>query len=94
MNMHKSERVRATAEKLHEELQRAGVEVLLDDRKIRPGAMFADAELLGIPWHVVIGDRSLDQGEVEVKSRKTLQSENMPLDSVVSFLLQQTTTEQ
>ncbi len=94
MNMHKSERVKATAEKLHDELQRAGVEVLLDDRKIRPGAMFADAELLGVPWHVVIGDRSLDAGEVEVKSRKTLQSENMPLDSVVSFLLQQTTTAQ
>ncbi len=94
MNMHKSERVKATAEKLHDALQQAGVEVLLDDRKIRPGAMFADAELLGIPWHVVIGDRSLDAGEVEVKSRKTLQSENMPLDSVVSFLLQQTTTAQ
>ncbi len=94
MNMHKSERVKATAEQLYNELKAAGIEVLLDDRKIRPGAMFADAELLGIPWHVVIGDRSLDQGEVEVKSRKTLQSENIPLDSVVSFLQQKITAEQ
>ncbi len=94
MNMHKSERVKTTAQQLYESLQKAGMEVLLDDRKIRPGAMFADAELLGIPWHVIIGDRSLDRGEIELKSRKTLQSQNLPLDSVVSFLVQKTTTKQ
>ncbi len=92
MNLHKSERVKATAHQLYEDLQKAGVDVLLDDRKIRPGAMFADAELLGIPWQVIVGDRSLDKGEVELKSRKNLQSQNLPLDSVVSFLLQQTTS--
>lgn len=93
MNRHKSERVRETSDALYEAFGKAGIEVLLDDRKIRPGAMFADAELLGIPWHIIIGDRSLDAYEVEVKSRKTLQSKNIPLESVVSFVQQQLATD-
>ncbi len=69
MNMHKSERVQATAEKLYADLQAAGIEVLFDDRKERPGVMFADAELIGIPHTIVIGERNLDNGDVEYKHR-------------------------
>ena len=69
MNMHKSERVQATAEKLYADLQTAGIEVLFDDRKERPGVMFADAELIGIPHTIVIGERNLDNGDVEYKHR-------------------------
>jgi prolyl-tRNA synthetase len=57
LNLHKSERVRAATERLYGELVAAGVEVLLDDRDARPGVKFADAELLGIPHCVIIGDR-------------------------------------
>ena len=69
MNMHKSERVQATAEKLYADLQTVGIEVLFDDRKERPGVMFADAELIGIPHTIVIGERNLDNGDVEYKHR-------------------------
>ncbi len=62
MNMKKSERVREAAEKLYNELKDAGIDVLFDDRDARPGVMFADCELIGIPHRVVIGDRSLDIG--------------------------------
>jgi prolyl-tRNA synthetase len=70
MNMKKSERVKQAAKELYQQLTDLGIEVLFDDRPIRPGVMFADAELLGIPHQITIGDRSLDEGEVEYKSRK------------------------
>ena len=59
MNMHKSFRVQELAEKLYSELRAQGIEVLLDDRKERPGVMFADMELIGIPHTIVLGDRNL-----------------------------------
>ncbi len=62
MNMHKSHRVTDIAEQLYKDLSAAGIEVLLDDRKERPGVMFADMELIGIPHTVVIGDRNIDAG--------------------------------
>jgi len=65
----KSEAVRSTAQRLHDELTAAGVEVLLDDRDERPGAMFADLELIGIPHRVTVGERSLKQGQVEYQGR-------------------------
>lgn len=65
MNMHKSERVAEQAQQFYAELKAAGVDVLFDDRKERPGVMFADMELLGIPHAIVIGDRGLDNGVVE-----------------------------
>ena len=66
INAHKSETVLTTAEKIYQQLTDAGIEVLLDDREgVRPGAKFADAELIGIPHRVVIGDRGLDKGLVE-----------------------------
>ncbi|MGF1762999.1 proline--tRNA ligase [Aliivibrio kagoshimensis] len=70
MNMHKSERVKEAAEKLYADLTAAGIEVLFDDRKERPGVMFKDIELVGIPHTVVIGDRSMDEGNFEYKNRR------------------------
>lgn len=70
MNMHKSEAVQDVASKLYNELTAAGIEVIFDDRKERPGVMFADMELLGVPHTVVIGDRGLEKGVVEYKTRR------------------------
>ena len=86
MNMHKSERVQATAEKLYADLQAAGVEVLFDDRKERPGVMFADAELIGIPHTIVIGDRNLDNGDVEYKHRAGGDKELVKVDQILEFI--------
>ncbi|WP_117235193.1 proline--tRNA ligase [Vibrio maerlii] len=71
MNMHKSEEVKEAAEKLYAELTAMGIEVLFDDRKERPGVMFSDMELVGIPHTVVIGDRSMKEGNFEYKNRRT-----------------------
>jgi len=70
MNMHKSERLRNAVDDLHAALEAEGLEVLLDDRQVRPGVMFADADLLGIPHRVVMGDRGLDAGTVEYRTRR------------------------
>ncbi|OCG00104.1 proline--tRNA ligase [Gilliamella sp. wkB195] len=86
MNMHKSEKVQATAEKLYADLQAIGVEVLFDDRKERPGVMFADAELIGIPHTIVIGERNLDNGEVEYKHRAGGDKELIKVDDIVEFI--------
>ena len=86
MNMHKSEKVQATAEKLYADLQSAGIEVLFDDRKERPGVMFADAELIGIPHTIVIGERNLDNGEVEYKHRAGGDKELIKVDDIVEFI--------
>ena len=87
MNMKKSERVKQAVNDLYQELTKQGIEVLLDDRKIRPGVMFADAELLGIPYQITIGDRSLDDGEVEYKSRKEMQNIRIGQDKIVEHLV-------
>jgi prolyl-tRNA synthetase len=88
MKLGKSYRVREMAERLHGELAAAGIEVLLDDRDARPGFMFADMELIGIPHRVVIGDKGLDDGTVEYKGRRDTQTTFVPLDEIVSFLFQ------
>ncbi len=69
INYDRSERVRETCSRLYEELTTAGIDVALDDRGLRPGAMFADADLVGIPHRVVIGERGLDAGKLEYKRR-------------------------
>jgi prolyl-tRNA synthetase len=74
MKMDKSQRVKEAVEKLYADLQAAGIDVLLDDRNVRPGFMFADMELIGIPHRIVVGERSLDEGKVEYRGR--LESEN------------------
>ena len=87
LNGHKSHRVKDTAERLYQQLQAAGVDVLMDDRPQRPGVMFADAELIGIPHGVVISDRGLDQGTVEYRPRGGEQLE-MPLEAIADHLIQ------
>jgi len=88
INAHKSEQVRNTAESLYAELTEKGVEVLLDDREdVRPGAKFADAELMGIPHRVVIGDRGLDNGVVEYVNRRDGENKALTLNEArVLFL--------
>ncbi|RCX28408.1 proline--tRNA ligase [Thioalbus denitrificans] len=88
MNMHKSQRLREAAETLYRELTANGFEVLFDDRRERPGVMFADMELIGIPHRLVLGERGLDSGEIEYKGRRDSESQNIPLDGVMDFLLE------
>ena len=86
MNMKKSQRVREAADTLYEELQAAGLEVLFDDREARPGVMFADMELIGIPHRVVVGEKNLDRDRVEYKSRRDSESRDIPRAEIVAFL--------
>ena len=79
LNAHKSEAVRSAADKLYAELRARGVDVLLDDRLERPGVKFAELELIGIPHRIVIGDRSLQNEELEYKCRRSGASENLAL---------------
>ena len=90
MNMHKSQRLREAVEQLHDELQAAGFEVLMDDRKERPGVMFADMELIGIPHRLVVGERGLDAGTLEYKGRRDTDKQDIPLAGVIDFLKEQT----
>jgi len=87
LNGHKSHRVRELAEKFYDELRAAGLEVLMDDRNQRPGVMFADAELIGIPHQLVIGDRGLDNGVVEYR-RRGGENREIAIDQAVEFLTQ------
>ena len=82
MNYDRSELVKATADQLHDELLAAGIDVILDDRGERPGAMFADWELIGAPFRVVIGDRGLVDSVVEFKGRTDEDSQNVPLAEI------------
>ncbi|WP_026972154.1 proline--tRNA ligase [Aliagarivorans marinus] len=86
MNMHKSHRVQEVAEKLYAEAKAKGIEVLFDDRKERPGVMFADMELVGIPNVIVIGERGLDKGVVEHKNRRTGEKTEYAIDDIWSAL--------
>jgi prolyl-tRNA synthetase len=88
MNAAKSYRVREAAEQLYEELRAADVEVLLDDRSVRPGVMFNDMELIGIPHRVVIGERGLDEGQLEYRKRTASENESIPLDGACAAILQ------
>jgi len=88
MNAAKSYRVREAAEQLYAELIEAGVEVLLDDRNVRPGVMFNDMELIGIPHRVVIGERGLDEGQLEYRARTADGNESIPLDGACAALLE------
>jgi len=86
VNLQKSARVREAADQLYAALEAAGIEVLLDDRDARPGVKFADAELIGIPHRIVIGERGLDAGTLEYRHRRASESTNFPADDVLSFL--------
>ena len=84
----RSEPVRALADRLHAELEAAGIEVLLDDRGERPGVMFADLELIGIPHRITIGDRSLKEDRVEYQARTESAATPVPVDGIVAFVRQ------
>ncbi|GAB54416.1 prolyl-tRNA synthetase [Glaciecola punicea ACAM 611] len=86
MNMHKSHRVNEVAQKLYQDLLDAGVDVLFDDRKERPGVMFADMELIGVPHSIIIGERNLDENALEYKNRATGEKIMLPIDKVVTFI--------
>ncbi|MBZ5874740.1 proline--tRNA ligase [Chromohalobacter israelensis] len=86
MNAHKSERVREYADTLYQQLSDAGFDVLIDDRDLRPGVKFADQELIGIPHRVVIGDRGLDNDELEYKGRRDSDVTMVPTEGLLSFL--------
>ena len=82
MGYEKSDAVKAACDQLHAELLAAGIDVILDDRNERPGAMFADWELIGAPFRVVIGDRGLADSQVEFKGRTDAESQNIPLADI------------
>ena len=89
MNMHKSESVQEFAEDLYRTLLAQGVEVIFDDRKERPGVMFADMELIGVPHMVVIGEKNLANGEIEYKNRRTGEKQMINKEKLTEFLAQQ-----
>ncbi len=89
LNMQKSAAVASAAEDLYQQLQEAGVEVLLDDRNERPGVKFADMELIGIPHRIVIGDRALAQDNIEYKGRQDEDSQLIARSEIMEFLLAQ-----
>jgi prolyl-tRNA synthetase len=82
----KSDKVRAAADALHDALAAAGIDVLMDDRDERPGVLFADMDLIGIPHRVVIGERGLAAGNAEYKGRRDEKPRDLPLPEVVAFL--------
>lgn len=86
IGMDRSEAVKAAAERLHDELSALGVDVLLDDRNERPGAMFADWELIGVPHRVTIGDKGLKEGLVEYQHRRDTAATKVPLAEVLALL--------
>jgi len=86
IGMDRSEAVKTAAEKLHADLLAAGVDVILDDRGERPGAMLADWELIGVPHRVVLGDRGLQEGMVEYQQRRDTAATKVPVDEVFSFI--------
>ena len=86
MGYTKSEAVKAAADALYADLKASGIDVLLDDRNERPGVMFADMELIGIPHRVVVGERGLGEGKFEYKGRTDSEAEMVPLDAIGSFL--------
>ena len=87
MNIKKSGRVRKAADELYAKLIEAGVDVLLDDRGERPGIMFADMELIGIPHRIIVGDKSLDNNVYEYKSRSGSASEEVPVEQITDFIV-------
>jgi prolyl-tRNA synthetase len=86
MNMHKSQRVRDYSEQLYQQLLAAGFDVIFDDRKERPGVMFSDMELMGIPHRVVVGEKGIDKGELEYRGRRDSENSFVVADTIIDFL--------
>ncbi|NVK75337.1 MAG: proline--tRNA ligase [Oceanospirillaceae bacterium] len=87
MNYDKSEAVRTECDRLYAELKAKGLDVLLDDRKERPGVKFADCELLGIPHRLVVGDKGLDKGTLEYRYRKADENQDIAIADAIDFIL-------
>lgn len=88
MGYAKSEAVKKAADELYAKLKASGVDVLLDDRNERPGVMFADMELIGIPHRIVVGERGLNEGKLEYKGRTDAEAQLVPIDAIVDFLME------
>ena len=86
IGMDKSEAVKNAAEKLYADCKAAGIDVLLDDRGERPGVMFAESDLIGVPHRVVIGDRGLGEGKVEYKARNQTEAQMIDLKEMLAKL--------
>lgn len=86
INMHKSQRLRDAVMSLYEELKSEGLEVLLDDRKERPGVMFSDAELIGIPHRLTFSEKGLDAGTIEYRARTDVKNQDVPLQGITDFI--------
>ena len=86
MGYGKSDAVKTASDQLYTDLQAAGVDVLLDDRNERPGVMFADMELIGVPHRIVVGERGLKEGQFEYKGRTDSEAQMIPANEIVSFL--------
>ena len=86
IGMDKSELIKNTANQLYDDCKKAGIDVLLDDRNERPGVMFAESDLIGIPHRIVVGDRGLAEGKVEYKARSSAEAQNLLLNEVIKFI--------
>jgi len=86
LNLQKSARIRARADALYAQLGELGLEVLYDDRDARPGVKFAEAELLGIPHRIVLGERGLDAGTCEYRPRRATENQDIALTDIAAFL--------
>jgi prolyl-tRNA synthetase len=86
VGLQKSTRVREVADRLYAELTAAGIEVLYDDRDARPGVKFADAELIGIPHRITVGDRGLEAGKLEYRNRRETESQEFPVEDALAFI--------
>jgi prolyl-tRNA synthetase len=89
VNYRQSDAVRQVADRLHQELESAGIDVIIDDRGERPGSMFADWELIGVPHRITVGERGLKVGQVEYAHRRSLQASAVPLTDAVGLVAQQ-----
>jgi prolyl-tRNA synthetase len=89
IGLHKSDAVKQASNQLYQDLMQAGVDVLLDDRSERPGVMFAESDLMGIPYRIVIGERGLADGLVEYKERQQAEPKNISLADIKAYLLMQ-----
>jgi prolyl-tRNA synthetase len=89
VNYRQSDAVRQVADRLHQELESAGIDVIIDDRGERPGSMFADWELIGVPHRITVGERGLKVGQVEYAHRRSLQASAVPLADAVGLVAQQ-----
>ena len=86
MGYDRSELVKTETDRLYAELQAAGVDVIVDDRGLRPGAMFADWELVGVPHRVVIGERGLKEGNLEYQGRRDAEATAVPAGEMTTFI--------